>query len=59
MVKVKEFREKKCISRYQLTKLVNMNYKTLIAIEAGGDLRVSTLYKIANALECDVKDLLD
>lgn len=35
-----------------------MQYQSIDAVEKGGDLRVSTLRKIAKALNVDVKELL-
>ena len=35
-----------------------MQYQTIDAVEKGGDLRVSTLIKIAKVLDVDIKDLL-
>lgn len=56
--KIREVREKKGISRNKLRRLTGLCYQTLWKIEKGGDLRVGTLRKIAEALHVDVKELL-
>lgn len=58
MIKLKEIRLAKGISKYRIAKETGMQYQTIDAVENGGDLRVSTLLKIAKALKVDVKDLL-
>lgn len=58
MVKVKEVRKAKKISRLELSKRANISYSLLFRIEQGFDVRLSTLMKIAVALETDLKELL-
>ena len=41
-----------------IQKETGMQYQSIDAVEKGGDLRVSTLRKIAKALNVDVKELL-
>lgn len=58
MIKLKEIRLAKGISKYRIAKETGMQYQTIDAVEKGGDLRVSTLIKIAKVLDVDIKDLL-
>lgn len=58
MIKLKQIRLAKGISKYRIAKETGMQYKSIDAVEKGGDLRVSTLRKIAKALNVDVKELL-
>lgn len=58
MIKLKEIRLAKGISKYRIAKETGMQYQTIDAVEKGSDLRVSTLIKIAKVLDVDVKDLL-
>lgn len=57
MVKLKEVMKEKGVSRYALAKRSGLNYRTLIAIENGGDVKISTLIKIAKILDVEVRDL--
>lgn len=57
MIKLKEIRLAKGISKYRIAKETGMQYQTIDAVEKGCDLRVSTLLKIAKALDVDIKDL--
>lgn len=57
MVKLKKIMKEKGVSRYALAKQSGLNYRTLIAIENGGDVKMSTLIKIAEILNVDVRDL--
>lgn len=58
MIKLKKIRLAKGISKYRIAKETGMQYQSIDAVEKGGDLRVSTLRKIAKALNVDVKELL-
>ena len=58
MIKLREIRLAKGISKYRIAKETGMQYQTIDAVETGGDLRVSTLIKIAKVLDVDIKDLL-
>ena len=58
MNKVKEVRKKLGVSRYRLSEDTGISYKALTAIENGGDVKLSTLNKIAIALDVVVKELL-
>ncbi len=58
MIKLREIRLAKGISKYRIAKETGMQYQTIDAVEKGGDLRVSTLIKIAKVLDVDIKDLL-
>ena len=58
MNKVKEVRKKLGVSRYRLSEDTGISYKALTAIENGGDVKLSTLNKIAVALDVVVKELL-
>lgn len=57
MVKVKEIRLQKNISKYEICKRTGIEFNTLTNIERGGDTRLSTLLKIAKALDVDIKEL--
>lgn len=57
MVKLLLKRREKNISRYTLAKLTGISYRSLMEIEKGGDVKVSTLVKISKALEINIKDL--
>ncbi len=57
MIRLKELRIAKGISKYRIAKETGLQYQSIHAIENGGDLRVSTLLKIAKALKVDVKEL--
>lgn len=58
MIKLRAIRLAKGISKYRIGKETGMQYQTIDAVEKGGDLRVSTLLKIAKVLDVDVKELL-
>lgn len=55
---IKKIRQKQLISRYRLAKDTGLTYKAVLAIENGGDLKLSTLYKIATALGVSASELL-
>ena len=55
---IKKIRQIKSISRYRLAKDTGLTYKAILAIENGGDLKLSTLYKIAEALGVSSSELL-
>ena len=57
MLRLKEIREAKGVSRYQLAKKAGLQYRTIPAIENGGDVKLSTLKRIADVLNISVKDL--
>ena len=59
MLKIKEFREKKGFTQYQLAKQAGLNYRTIPAIENGGDVKISTLQRIADVLQVNIKDLFE
>ena len=56
--KIEQVREKKGISRYRLAKLTGLNYVSIWKVENGGDIKLSNLRKIAEALGVEVKDLI-
>lgn len=58
MNKIKQIREQKGLSRYQVAKVSGVWYKNLIDIENGKDVTLSTLRKIAAAMDCEVSDLV-
>lgn len=58
-MKIKQFREAKGLSMNQLAVKAGLNYRTIVAIENGGDVLVSTLKRIAVVLEVDIKELLE
>ena len=58
MNKIKQIREQKGLSRYKVAKVSGVWYKNLIDIENGKDVTLSTLRKIAAAMNCEVSDLV-
>ena len=58
MNKIKQIREQKGLSRSQVSKESGVWYKNLIDIENGKDVTLSTLRKIAAAMNCEVSDLV-
>lgn len=58
MNKIKQIREQKGLSRYQVSKASGVWYKNLRDIENGKDVTLSTLRKIAAAMNCEVSDLV-
>ena len=58
MTKIKEMRVLRGMSLYKLAQITGFSYSTLWHIEKGGDARLSTLKKIAEALGCKVSDLV-
>lgn len=59
MLLVKQTREKLGISKYRVVKETGISMSTLVAIENGKDVRVSTLYKIAKAMGVDIKEFFE
>ena len=59
MLKLKVVREAKGVSRYTLAKRAGLNYRTIPAIENGGDVKLSTLQRIADVLQVNIKDLFE
>lgn len=57
MLKLKELREAKGISKYKLAKKAGLQYRTIPAIEKGSDVKLSTLKRLADVLQISVKDL--
>lgn len=58
MNKVKAARERKQLSRYKVAKATGVGYSTLMAVERGGDVKLSTLDKIAKVLKVPLKELI-
>lgn len=58
MTNIVRIMQEKGISRYKLSKESGLNYHTLINIERGGDVLLSTLKKIAVVLGVSVRDLI-
>lgn len=58
MNKIKQIREQKGLSRSQVSKASGVWYKNLSDIENGKDVTLSTLRKIAAAMNCEVSDLV-
>ncbi len=58
MNKIKQIREQKGLSRYQVAKASGVWYKNLRDIENGKGVTLSTLRKIAAAMNCEVSDLV-
>lgn len=57
MFKIIELQKQKGVTRYEVSKRSGVAYRTLLLIERGGDVKLSTLVKIANALNVEVKEL--
>ena len=54
MLILKVVREAKGVSRYTLAKKAGLNYRTIPAIENGGDVKLSTLQRIADVLQVNI-----
>lgn len=59
MLDIQKIRTKHAISKYEVCKKAGIDFHTLAKIENGGDVKLSTLYKIAEALGVDVVDLFE
>ena len=59
MLRIEEWRTKKGLSKNKICQRAEISMHTYLAIEAGGDVRLSTLRKIACALGVDVVDLFE
>lgn len=59
MLKIKEIREQKGLSKYKVSKDSGISYVRYTDLERGADPRVSTLKKIADALGVDIKELFN
>lgn len=55
MLKIRALQKQKGITRYGISKRNGVAYRTLWLIEKGGDAKLSTLVKIAKALNVEVK----
>ena len=55
---VKKVRQQKGKSLYWLAKNTGLAYRNLWDVEHGSDVKLSTLYRIAEALQCKVTDLI-
>ena len=58
MIVLKEIMLQKDVRRYGLAKKIGLNYHTLINIENGGDVKLSTLKKMTETLDVSVKELI-
>jgi len=60
LFRIREYREKRNLSQYELCRLADVSRQTLIDLESGKEVNttVATLQKIANALKCKVQDLI-
>jgi transcriptional regulator with XRE-family HTH domain len=58
--RLKHWREKKGLTQEALARKANVSYNTIIKLETGGikDPRVSTITKLAQALEITIDELL-
>ena len=59
MLKIKEVREQKGLSKYRVSKDSGISYTRYTDLERGADVRVSTLKRIADALDVDIKELFN
>jgi DNA-binding Xre family transcriptional regulator len=55
---IKIVRQQKGKSLYWLAKNTGLAYRNLWDVEHGADVKLSTLYRIAEALQCKVTDLI-
>lgn len=55
---IKKVRQQKGKSLYWLAKNTVLAYRNLWDVEHGADVKLSTLYRIAEALQCKVTDLI-
>lgn len=51
--------KKKKVSKYRLCKETGISFNSLTSLENGGDVRLSTLERIAKVLKVEVKDLFE
>lgn len=56
---IKQIRKKKNLTLNELAKKTGLAYGNLWKVEHGSDVKLSTLYKIAEALRCKVSDLVE
>lgn len=57
--RIKETRESKGMTRYELAKRTGLWYVSLVKIENNKtDIKLSSIIKIAEALECSIADLV-
>ena len=59
MIHVKNVRERLGVSKYRVMKDTGISMNVLIAIENGGDTKVSTLQKIAKALGVNITEFFE
>lgn len=57
--RIKELRNAQNITQQQLAEMVDIDQRSLSAIECGTNFPTRSLLKIANALDVDLKDLFD
>lgn len=56
---VKQIREKKKLSKYRLAELSGITCSQIFRIEHGADVRLSSLERLAKAMNVSVKDLVE
>ena len=56
---VEQVLKSKNLSRYKLAEASGIAYALIFRIEKGADVRLSTLEKIAKALQVNIKDLVE
>lgn len=59
MLNVQKARLEKKVSKYRLCKETGISFNSLTSLENGGDVRLSTLERIAKVLKVEVKDLFE
>lgn len=57
--RIKEIRNSKNITQQRLAEMVDIDQRSLSAIECGTNFPTRSLFKIANALDVELKDLFD
>lgn len=59
MVKLKAVRLEKKLTLAEVSRRSGVAYKALWDIERGGDVKLSTLRRIAKAMDCKVSEIVD
>lgn len=59
--KLREVREKNCVTRHQLAEVSGVPYRTILSYELGARklLNFRTIYALSIALECNLFDIAD
>ena len=55
---LRAIREKKLLTREELAALAGLSYQGIVRLELGGSARITTVRKLASALEVDAVELI-